>query len=399
MANTLVPAVRRLGALLALGLIALAWAPARAASAETVVSLTFDDGTASQYDVARPELLSHGMRGTFFINSGKVGESSYFMTWAELDQINADGDEIAGHTVNDLNLNTLSADDARAAICDDAATLRSRGYSIVDFAYPHGAGYTNPAVRAALLECGYVSARTYGGLRDEWDCTSCPYVETLPPQEAFRIRTGGWKATPYTLENLKTWVNQALQNGGGWVPLVFHDFGHGGQDGSVTPEDFKAFLDWLQGSGAAVRTVRAVMFHPDLPPPAEPPLPVRAFGAPAPDRVTALASLKARKKQDVDKIHVAAAMLEPGTVSAGGTVSVPGGVRTLTSRAFTLKGASATAVPGKRVKLRLKLGKKALRAAKRAIRRHRRVRAKITITATDKSGNRKRAKRTVRLVD
>ena len=49
-------------------------APGLASGAQTVVSLTFDDAKASQYQM-RPLLASHGMHGTFFIISKAVGES------------------------------------------------------------------------------------------------------------------------------------------------------------------------------------------------------------------------------------------------------------------------------------------------------------------------------------
>ena len=52
----------------------------------TVISLTFDDGIETQYQVL-PWLASHGMHGTFFINSGKVGSSSYYMTWPQIHDI------------------------------------------------------------------------------------------------------------------------------------------------------------------------------------------------------------------------------------------------------------------------------------------------------------------------
>jgi hypothetical protein len=284
----------------------------------------------------------------------------------------------------------------RSAICDDSATLRGHGYQVLDFAYPYGRGFRRSAVLEALQECGYVSARTYGLLRESWDCVSirCPYAEAIPPPEPYRIRTPGYKSAPLSVEDLKLSVQQALDNGGGWVPLVFHEIDSSGDPASVTPGDFKAFLDWLQGSGAVVRTVRSVMGYPDLPATPEPPLPVHAFGPAALDTVAALASVNVRKKQDVDKIQVTAAMLEPGTLRARGTVRVPGA-----ARVFRLKGGSASAAPGKRVKLRLKLKKKALRIAKRAIHKHRRVRASITITATDRAGNEKTAKRAVRLTD
>jgi peptidoglycan/xylan/chitin deacetylase (PgdA/CDA1 family) len=406
--DMLAPAYRRLGALLAFGLMVLACAPPAAVGAQTVVSLTFDDGTKSQYDVARPQLLAHGMPGTFFINSGNVGANSYFMTWSQIDQLNSDGNEIAGHTIHDRNLDPPPGDptrpsdeEVRSEICDDAATLRGHGYDVVNFAYPHGRGFQRSAVLAALQDCGYVSGRTFGGLRDDWDCTSCPYLEAIPPEQSYRVRTGGWKPTPYSLDDLKTWVRRAMENGGGWVPIVFHDIDYGGRDAGVTPDDFTAFLDWLQCSGAVVRTVRSVMTVPasspaSTPATCEPPLPVHAFeaSAPPPDTATAFASLEVRKRQDVDHIYVTAAMIEPGTLSARGTVVVPGA-----ARVFRLKGRFANAAPGKRVKLRLKLKRKPRRVAKRAIHSNRRVRASIAITATDRAGNKRTAKRAIRLTD
>jgi len=62
-------APRWLIAALALALIAVAWAPPGVARAETVVSLTFDDGAKSQL-FAKDEMAKRGLRGTFNINSG-----------------------------------------------------------------------------------------------------------------------------------------------------------------------------------------------------------------------------------------------------------------------------------------------------------------------------------------
>src|SRR5690349_10854755 len=51
------------------------------AAPRTVVSLTFDDGSSSQFLVL-PLLLDRGMRGTFYINSGIVDRvDGSTMTW------------------------------------------------------------------------------------------------------------------------------------------------------------------------------------------------------------------------------------------------------------------------------------------------------------------------------
>src|SRR4051812_23235099 len=98
---------RRIRLALALTLLLLAVAaPARAA---TVVSLTFDDGQATQYGI-KGTLASHGVHGTFFLNSPNVGTTSFYMTWTQIGALAADGNEIGGHTLThaDLTSNTLS---------------------------------------------------------------------------------------------------------------------------------------------------------------------------------------------------------------------------------------------------------------------------------------------------
>jgi hypothetical protein len=186
---------------------------------------------------------------------------------------------------------------------------------------------------------------------------------------------------------LQGWVIDAENDGGGWVPIVFHDIDTADSEGHIPPATFVQFLDWLQpraANGTVVRTVRSVMGYPEVAPASPLAAPVTA------DKATAFASLKAPKRQDVDKIFVRAAMIEPGTLSAFGTVALRG-VRYRLGKVFR------KAAPGKLVKLRLHLTKKGLRAAKRALRRHKRVRAVITIGARDLAYNKITAQRTIRL--
>jgi hypothetical protein len=119
-------------------------------------------------------------------------------------------------------------------------------------------------------------------------------------------------------------------------------------------------------------------------------------GPPRPlvDKVTAFTALAVRGKQDVDKLFVRAAIGEAGTITASGTVSVPN-----LSKVYKLATASAKAAAGSTVTLRLKLARKARKAAKRALRRHRRVKAKVTITAKDLAGNVAIQRRTIRLTN
>ncbi len=120
-----------------------------------------------------------------------------------------------------------------------------------------------PTVRSALVDCGFVSARLYGELRGS-DCPDpdCPTAESIPPADPYAVNSTGFETGALTLQKLQTWVTQAENNGGGWVPVVFHDICNACDDASVSQSVFQAFLDWLQpraANGTIVKTMREVM--------------------------------------------------------------------------------------------------------------------------------------------
>jgi hypothetical protein len=135
----------------------------------------------------------------------------------------------------------------------------------------------------------------------------------------------------------------------------------------------------------------AVTFPPDPPAPAPPP-PPRPPPPPPPDTVTTFSALSAPSRQKVAKLYVLAGMGERGTLTARGSVSVPGA-----SKVYKFKTVSANAVPGASVRLKLKLPAKALKAVKKALKRHKKLKAKLTIVAKDLAGNAKTEKRTIAL--
>jgi len=264
------PIRRTAGRIALLAVMLLAGTAASADAAQTVVSLTFDDGIATQYTQARSALAARGMHGTFYVNSGNVGANGYYMTWSNVSGIAADGNEIGGHTLNHKKLTTLTATEQRRQICDDRTALQSRGYTVTDFAYPYGAGAGNSTTRSIVKDCGYTTARKVGELRDNSDCPECDPAETIPPDDPWAVRSTPYVSGPITLSKMKAWVTQAEQDGGGWVPFMFHDICNGCDDASVTAADFSAFLDWLKaraGSGTVVKTVREAITNAPPPPP------------------------------------------------------------------------------------------------------------------------------------
>ncbi len=282
--------------LLLLGLVPSTGGVAQAAT-QTVVTLTFHDSLITQYTNARPILQAHNMNGTFYLASGWVnrGSSSYYAWW-QADDLYKDGNEIGGMGFDHKDLTQVYNADwtqdyayKKQQVCDDFNLLARRGYDPRSFAYPAAAyNYTFPdgsTVRGIVKACGYMSGRTVGGFSP----SGPTYAETLPPKDAYAIRTLSNPSTgPVQLSTLQNAVTAAASNGGGWVPLTFNQVCRQGDANYSTcmasskPVDsavFSQFLDWLGNAGqtggaptgTVVRTVRQAMGAP-----APPPLPPRS---------------------------------------------------------------------------------------------------------------------------
>ena len=230
-------------------------------AAKTIVSIEFDDGIETQFQTL-PMLQAHGMKATYFVNSGLTTDDiAWRMSWGQVRQLSAAGMEIAGHSWDHADLTTLSAADQQHEICDDRTNIQAHGLPLpTDFAYPYGA-YEQNNVPAMVKQCGYSSAREVGGVTSALCPSGCPFAETLPPADPFVTRTAPDVRIDTTLATVEGYVTQAEQHGGGWVQLVFHDLcstGCTGDDYSTTPALLGQFLDWLQpraANGTVTETV------------------------------------------------------------------------------------------------------------------------------------------------
>lgn len=111
------------------------------------------------------------------------------------------------------------------------------------------------------------------------------------------------------------------------------------------------------------------------------------------DKTAPVTSLSFPKVQDIDKLYVKVHTSEAARIKATGTISVGGA-----SKVYRFKPASLSLSGNASTKVRLKLAKKNLRAVKRALKK-KRLKAKITVTATDAAGNRRSKKATLKLKD
>ena len=234
---------------------------------------TFDNGTISQYTLGYQQALQpHGAHATFLVNSGNVGASGNFMSWAQLGTLAGAGNDIGGKTVNATNLTTDP--NPAAQVCNDRAALLQHGLTPVAFAYPGGT--QNASVQNVVKGCGYGNGRTAGGL----SVTGPTYAETIPP--ANFLATRAYAPGAVTLANLQSLVTGAASHGGGWDQVVIGkvcsqtlDPGNyatcSTSSGHIELSDLNSFLDWMANAGqsggapagATLATVRSVVTSAD----------------------------------------------------------------------------------------------------------------------------------------
>jgi endoglucanase len=227
----------------------------------TIVSIQFDDGYADQYQTL-PMLKAAGMHATFYVNSGYVGTSADRMSWTQLHDLDAAGNEITGHTINHVSLKPLTYAEARVEVCGDRVALFDQGFQPTSFAYPFGS--FDAATELVIQDCGYNSGRGVSGVDERKT-----FAETIPPADPYATRTPANVKSGTTLDTIESYVTEAEQHGGGWVQIVFHHVCDHCDAYSVTVADFQALLDWLQpraSIGTVVETTAQVIGGPVNPP-------------------------------------------------------------------------------------------------------------------------------------
>jgi peptidoglycan/xylan/chitin deacetylase (PgdA/CDA1 family) len=268
-------------------------APLDLDAGRTVVSITFDDGRASNA-LAAEILAKHHLAGTFFLNSGNIGKPGY-LTLDQVDTMAIAGQEIAGHTVNHPYLAALPHDEQVRQICGDRNTWLAWGFPVRNFAYPFSS--YGPDTKQIVHDCGYNSGRSLGLAAtvhapedaDEsyrQDCVvakKCQWAEGVPPADPYYTLAPAQVRSNWTVEEMMTQVTEvtdpdgsAYSGDGGWVQFTWHGVCPTDcMDIATSADQFDAFVGWLENQQKLgkflVRTVGEVIGGPVRPAVAAPP--------------------------------------------------------------------------------------------------------------------------------
>jgi peptidoglycan/xylan/chitin deacetylase (PgdA/CDA1 family) len=236
-----------------------------------VVSITFDDGLASPYRLARPLLAKRGLPATAYVIRDLIrpeGTEGSYMSESELHDLQRLGWEIAAHANLAADHNaylgfvTLPADRLISDAEQEVAWLRASGFNgFRDTALPQG--WFDRTVLERLVRYGrFQTIRT----------VDFRTVETLPVADPQRLRARLYDRTqrvgPASAPGSLQWRVDAIARYGGWLILGFHDMVGPSNPPSNAPivdegsaisaADFEKLVAYIHQRGVPVRTVGEV---------------------------------------------------------------------------------------------------------------------------------------------
>ncbi|MGB9681236.1 MAG: polysaccharide deacetylase family protein [Minisyncoccia bacterium] len=213
-------------------------APGQEKMPEAIVTICFDDGYRSTYEIAYPILKQYGYPATLFVIPKAVGEEGY-MTLNQLRILSNNGWEIGSHTYSHQKLTTLPASEVERELKRSKEWLEERGLKVYSFAYPYGA-YNESVIEK--VKKYYSVARIGEGIFNNLP---------LRKDEIYKIKALDVNA-PFikSIDDLKKIIDQAKVEKK-WLVLIFHRVGEKETETeyNVSPQFLEETVKYLKQLG------------------------------------------------------------------------------------------------------------------------------------------------------
>lgn len=207
---------------------------------QAYVAITFDDGHSTVYTNAYPRMKKLGMVGTLCITTDWIGDAGR-MTWDQVLEMEADGWEIASHSVDHASLTAITLSQVIDELELSKAALYANGVRKVrGFVPPYGLYDA-----AGLAEV----KKRYEWNRFNGEDATHPAIWTIDRYNVTAINPGS------DILRFKATLDRAIYNGT-YVGPLFHHVVPGASSGNDYNEDeFQTFIDYLAARNVAVGTV------------------------------------------------------------------------------------------------------------------------------------------------
>lgn len=256
------------------------------AAAGGYVSITFDDGHESVATLAKPKMDALGFRGTNYVIVESL-DTTDRLTTAEVDDMAADGWEIAGHAyasaVHTARYTGVTRAEAEADLADLYAWLDEhypRDGGRYSFAYP-GGEYEDTtdgaAVEALVRRAGFASGRT---ILSHPGVSTHLQVAGVPDPMPYRLHAAssiselsGSQLNPDNLIATGGMLDKVASNGNAWLILAFHRIVAGTpvETTEISQTDFDAIMDAIDAKDLTVLPVGEVPYEAAITPELETP--------------------------------------------------------------------------------------------------------------------------------
>lgn len=132
--------------------------PAKTGRRRRSVALSFDDGRASDYEVAFPLLLEAGAIADFFVNTANIGTPG-FLGWEQITEMQRAGMSFQSHGHEHIDLSRLTKQELRSQLRESKRLLEDGLGTAVEFlAAPYG--FFDRRVLDAAREQGFSAVCT-----------------------------------------------------------------------------------------------------------------------------------------------------------------------------------------------------------------------------------------------
>jgi peptidoglycan/xylan/chitin deacetylase (PgdA/CDA1 family) len=216
-----------------------------------VISIAFDDNYQNQYDYAFPLMQARAIVGTFYVVTNHISDFSRdpsYMSTAELQTLQANGNEIGSHSETHYDFITLTDAQIREECGGSKTLLESYNLTVTDFAYPDG--LTNDHIDSIVSQY-YRSGRT---------AYVEPYLMDAPTSQ-FSVSGFSAETADYSALSLLKGMVDEVSSTNGWAIIFFHNIKPDAytEQYTTSTQDFADFLDYIIFKGVETLTVNQVL--------------------------------------------------------------------------------------------------------------------------------------------
>lgn len=194
------------------------------------VVFTFDDGYIDLYSQALPIMKEYSLTGTAYVNTGNVGKNGY-VNWDQLRYLDNWGWEIGSHSVNHLDMTSVSTTTAIYELSYSQNVLWKNGIEATTFGVPS---------RRWNKELSAIAKNYYKAVRvGELNQNLSPCSEA-----ANYINSVHTSINEEELDHVFTWIDSAVESNETCI-LLFHKVSDNLDEYTISTKSFRNIVSYV----------------------------------------------------------------------------------------------------------------------------------------------------------